>query len=138
MSKKSEILKAAEVGSGRRLPADDSASALVGEFDQGGQLIDHLGNVMRRTTSSVTINDALALIRDGAHAATEACGCGGWQGCQPVWLGRSDLDRSRAGGKPRRVKSNAKTWIDVWRSDASVLVFAHGDIRWDTKDSPAR
>lgn len=111
----------------------NSDAPSAGELDGAGRLIDLLGHVMQRTKSSVTIKEGLALINEGAHAATEVCGCGGWQGCQPVWLEQFQLDRLKAGGKPRRVKSEATTWIDVWRSDASVLVFAHGNIRWEAK-----
>lgn len=101
-----------------------------GEFNEDHQLFDLAGIELIRTKTRITPKEAIALIGAGAKAASEGCGCGGWAGCQPEWLNQADAELVVVSGKPRMLKGNCPTWIDVWTNQTSTLVFAHGDISW--------
>jgi hypothetical protein len=108
----------------------DHVERVPGEFNESRQLFDLDGYELTRTKAHVTAKEGLALIASGALAASEGCGCGGWVGCQPVWLPQGELRILLSNGKPRMLKGDCPTWIDVWTGNGSTLVFAHGDIAW--------
>jgi len=115
--------------SARPAPLID-AERIPGEFNESRQLFDLAGHELLRTKARVTVKDAVALIESGAQAASEGCGCGGWFGCQPIWVPEDELRLLINSGKPRTLKGDCPTWIDVWTGEGSTLVFAHGDIAW--------
>jgi hypothetical protein len=113
-----------------RADSSDVTERHPGEFNAHRQLFDLDGIELVRTKTRITPKEAVALVSAGAKAASEGCGCGGWSGCQPIWLTADDVVRLLSNGKPRRLKGGNPAWIDVWAGEGSTLVFAHGDIAW--------
>ncbi|XGX79822.1 hypothetical protein LQK93_02639 [Terrabacter sp. BE26] len=102
-----------------------------GKYNAAGELFDPSGAPIRPQQEYVTPELAQELVNGGALVAHEGCGCGGWQGCQPVWLSVDALRRVRSGQAPELIGSHGTpTWIDVWSSDDGVIVYLHGDVRW--------
>lgn len=102
-----------------------------GGHNADGDLFDPAGTLLTRTRASITTADAKALVADGALLARESCGCGGWAGCEIDWI----ADGARAAlryvsGPVLAGRRRTPTWIDLWEGAGSVVVFAHGDVRW--------
>jgi hypothetical protein len=112
-------------------PKRGAQSVRPGRFNSTGDFFDLSGHVLTCTTSDVTPETAQALVDDGAVIAFEGCGCGGGNGCGPEWFVDDALASVRGGSRPRFVRGyGSPTWIDVWTSDESTVVFAHGDVVW--------
>jgi len=112
-------------------PKRGANSVRPGSFNSSGEFFDLSGNVLTRTSSDVTPKTARDLVDSGAVVAFEGCGCGGGNGCGPEWFVGDVLDSLRGGPGPRFVKGyGSPTWIDVWTSDESRVVYAHGDVSW--------
>jgi len=102
-----------------------------GRYNSAGELFDPSGRPIRPRQECATPELAQELVNGGALVAHEGCGCGGWQGCQPEWLTSDALTRLRWAQGPELIASHGvPTWIDVWSSDESVVVYLHGDVRW--------
>lgn len=100
-----------------------------GSFNAEGEFFDPEGHLLNRV-GEVTPKEARAYVASGAMLAFEGCGCGGWAGCQAEWI--EEAVRAELGAmKPRFVKGyGSPTWIDLWRSEVGLVVFAHGDVEW--------
>jgi len=99
-----------------------------GEVNGEGKFFDPDGKLMTRVKSEITPKEARRYVNHGALVAYEGCGCGGGGGCSPSWF---TPDQLPAGVKPRFVKGyGSPTWIDLWKSEASTVVFLHGDVEW--------
>lgn len=100
-----------------------------GTFNDQGQFLAPDGDVLIRVKSSISPSKAASLVATGALVAFEDCGCGGYAGgCIPEWV---STERLAAAGKPKFVKGyGSPTWIDIWKSDSSTVVFLHGDVKW--------
>jgi hypothetical protein len=99
----------------------------AGRFNASGQFFDPSGSVLTRVSSSISPADAARMVAEGALVVFEGCGCGGSAGgCVPQWIAAEKLS-----GKPAFIKGfGSPTWIDSWSSDASRVVFVHGDVQW--------
>lgn len=100
-----------------------------GSFNANGEFFDRDGHLLAQV-GEVTPGEARKLVAQGALLAFEGCGCGGWAGCQPEWIEES-VRAELGASKPRFVRAyGSPTWIDLWRSEAGTVVFAHGDVEW--------
>ncbi|MBD8059974.1 hypothetical protein IC607_13450 [Cellulomonas sp. JH27-2] len=102
-----------------------------GEYNADGDLFDPAGTLLTRAKASITTADARALVADGALLAAEGCGCGGSSGCEIDWIADDDRAKLRdTSGPVLAGRRRTPTWIDLWEGAGSVVVFAHGDVRW--------
>jgi hypothetical protein len=100
----------------------------AGRFSRAGQFFDPEGMLLTKTRSAISPTESVELLATGALVAFEGCGCGGFTGCDVTWLPPESLRQS---GSPRFVTGfGSPTWIDVWTSDSSTVVFLHGDVKW--------
>jgi len=107
-----------------------SAAVCPGTYNTQGELFDPAGHLLTKATM-ITAVEARDLVLHGAQLAFEGCGCGGWAGCTPIWIGADERLLLAAGSAPRIVnKHDFPTWIDLWRSDEGSVVYAHGDVEW--------
>lgn len=102
-----------------------------GVFDEAGDLWDPAGHRLHRVKAEITPAQARKIVREGGQLAWESCGCGGWQGCQPIWVSQAARAQLGDGPKPRFTnRYHSPTWIDLWAGDAGRVVLAHGDVAW--------
>lgn len=75
---------------------------------------------------------ARKLVRDGALLAFEDCGCGGGApGCSARWIDQETRQSLASQSSPRLAGGKRSvSWLDLWESDASFVVYAHGDVKW--------
>ena len=106
------------------------AEVCPGGYNTAGDLFDPVGNVLVRI-GTVTPKEAQRRIRDGARLAWETCGCGGWTGCEPIWIPDDVRNKLSVAPKPRFVpKHGVEPWIDLWQGNGGPVVYAHGDVKW--------
>ncbi|WP_213815740.1 hypothetical protein [Glaciihabitans sp. dw_435] len=100
-------------------------------FNEDGELFDHDGMPLM-LWQTTTPHGAANFIADGALLAYELCGCGGFAGCQPVWVAPDVVSRIKPGSKPNLVDrpNTPEGWIDVWGNTNGTVVFLHGGIEW--------
>lgn len=103
-----------------------------GRYNLAGDLFDPGGRRLFLLHEDIRPHRAREWVSGGALVAYEACGCGGWTGCQPDWLTSDGLSRLQSAPAPQFVGGHgAPTWIDVWSSALDrVVVYLHGDVRW--------
>lgn len=112
-------------------PARPDPNAQPGGFNRLGQFFDPKGRRLECSKKEITPQQALALVESGADVAFEGCGCGGWTGCQPSWFDPHHRKMMTESGPPRFVRGhNSPTFIDVWASADSTVVFLHGAVQW--------
>lgn len=109
-------------------------AARPGRFNGAGEFFDPTGHRLLLREEDIPVEAAQRLVDTGALVVAESCGCGGWSGdCTPEWLTDEQLRALRHGPAPRFTgRHGAPTWIDVWAGDARPVLFAHGDVSWDT------
>jgi hypothetical protein len=103
-----------------------------GGFNAAGEFFDPSGEVLHLADEDVAPDVAQRLVDAGALVVMEECGCGGMPpGCRPRWLDASDLRRIRGGSEPVFTGAyRAPSWIDVWASASTKVVYAHGSVSW--------
>lgn len=111
-----------------RPKAADPRLVTPGRVNREGNLCDLDGSILELLDAECDEPEALAAVKAGARVAFEACGCGG--GCVPVWFGVEDLRDVTE--PPRAVRGSAPSWIEIWQSPRSRIVFVHGDFAWPT------
>jgi hypothetical protein len=101
-----------------------------GEHNRQGDLFDPAGRLLTKA-HEITTAEARESVLNGSQLAFEGCGCGGWSGCMPIWIGADERREIAARSKPRFVKKHGSpTWIELWHSDDGSVVYAHGDVEW--------
>lgn len=116
------------VGEARARPPRPTRRIVPGTINADGHLYGPGRDLLTRVKAQITPAQARSFVDAGALVAYEGCGCGGWYGCAPSWFVPDELP---AGVRPRLVKGfGSPTWIDLWESDVSVVVFLHGDVEW--------
>lgn len=97
-----------------------------GRVNREGRLCDLDGTALSRLDGDWDERDALAAVKAGARIAFEGCGCGG--GCAPEWFGDDEL--REVVDPPHPIRGAAPSWIEIWESSGSRVVFVHGDYAW--------
>ncbi len=112
-------------------PRGGATAVRPGGYNGAGEFFDPAGNLLIESQATVTPTVALELARSGAVLAFEECGCGGRASCSITWFGPDDVQTMAEAGLPAFVRGyGSPTWIDVWASSETTVVFAHGDVRW--------
>ena len=110
---------------------DGPNAARPGAHNGAGEFFDPAGLLLVVSKDSIAPDEALELARAGALIAFEGCGCGGSASCPIAWFSPSEVKALVEAGTPSVAKRHASwSWIDVWTSGDSVVVFAHGNVRW--------
>lgn len=121
----------AEIAAEARAVPPPAPDVRPGRFNAVGELFTPDGvHVVR--TGEVTPVEARSLVMAGALLAFEDCGCGGRAGgCAPRWVSGAVASVAAQAGVPSFVKGQgAPTWLDLWESEGTLVVFAHGDVVW--------
>ena len=89
------------------------------------------GNELLRV-GKVEPAEARRLVRDGALLAFEDCGCGGdAPGCSAIWIDKETRHSLASQSAPRLAGGKRSvSWLDLWESDARLVVYAHGEVKW--------
>lgn len=104
----------------------------LGTTNRAGDFFDPAGNLLTLAHEEVSLVDAQTFVDDGAIVAFEPCGCGGGgrTGCTAEWFADEAVASIRGGSGPAVTRGKAPTWIDVWKNEATTVVYAHGDVEW--------
>lgn len=102
-----------------------------GRVNRAGVLASPDGAAFTREREAIDSATARELVGAGALVAMEPCGCGG-DYCEPEWMALADL-AGLATSEPVRTRGSAPSWIDVWYGPSGLVVFVHGDYRWDVR-----